>query len=59
MFATLGSGEIMLLTSVIHFVNKTNIACTVGIAAGLCGLPVHGSLDGFLPTGKAELALCL
>ena len=33
--------------------------CTLGIAAGLVGLPVHGSLDGFLPASVAELALCL
>lgn len=31
---------------------------TVGVAVGLRGLPVHGSLDGFLPSGEAELALC-
>lgn len=31
---------------------------TVGVAARLCGLPVHGLLDGLLPTSKPKLALC-
>lgn len=31
---------------------------TVGIAARFCGLPIHGSLDGFLPAREAVLTLC-
>lgn len=31
--------------------------CTVAASLRLCGLPVHGPLHGFLPSGEAELAL--
>lgn len=32
---------------------------TAAVVAGLCGLPVHGFLDGLLPASEAVLALCL
>lgn len=48
-----------ILFHFMHVLDKLKVGFhTVGVAARLCGLPVHGFLHGLLPSSEAELALC-